>query len=1068
MNDKFITNTDGNTLKKRLVKYLPATKGLDALVGYFYAQGFHVIKDEFSNVEKIRILVGMATEDSIVKSVSDGQVQLLDELSDNQLKDVAVSQIVDRTDESRQTIKEFESLDAIGEYVKTGKLEVRAYRKQQLHAKLYVLHTPESGIINGAAITGSSNLTRNGLENNLEINVVLTDDNDYTRAKDIFDDLWKDSVDISELLVEKIKNDTWLEPVDPAAIFYRAAFEYIGGSRAILEPDDDEVGSSQTKFKKLKYQDDAARQAVDIIRKYNGVFLADVVGLGKTIMGSLVLRRMRNIGLRSTALVICAPGLIKEWQDWTSDIGGGSVRVYSSGDLPKILHDIRDGRLKENNVDTILIDESHNFKNAASDTYGVLQEITNKKKVALLSATPQTKSTWDIGNQLNLFADATDFMDVMEGKSIKVFFDEVDKLPTTQEKAVKLDSLMRAIMIRRTRSEIIDFYQDDITSQGLTFPSAADPEVILYELDTEREGLLSEVERLIGQLKLPRFQPKAFIQDEYLGDKTLEDLSKGGDQLKAINRILLFKRLESSVVAILKTLNRQRMVNRRFIEIADENGLLPFGIENIKMLKADIDWLIDSSDNNIDDIASDLNQNYKKAKFKYDELKCDIEDDNETLSELIELLSPITPDKDRKLQHLISQLSSTLVGQKVLVFSESKETAEYLHRELTKHLDEEVGLAHGQIKTSEYEALKNRFSPNSNSGLPSNKSELRVLVATDTFSEGVNLQDANHVINYDIPWNPIRIIQRVGRVNRVGSAHKIAYSYNYFPSDELDEHIGSSKEFAETLKMRVKRRIEEFQAIIGDDTKHLSPDEQPEPRKFFKIVTESTDNLDGEQAKYSFSELLALLRKLRLNDPEYYDYVTNEVPKRAWTSRKNTIRAQDEIITVAKRKKHIVFYRVAADKVPVVLNPTQAFVKLDANRDEKNVLNRPTEAFSDSLQACENIFLATSRSDIINRRITSTSYEGKLQGLIKEYYLPTLNSTTREILNQYRSALTKELIRNRRAIKETYAAAKVVQNASELAEVLTSHLPLSEYGTERTESNTAIKPEILLSCIFKN
>lgn len=1066
MNDKFITNSDGNTLKARLSKYLPATKALDALVGYFYAQGFHVIKDEFSNVDKIRILVGMAADESVIKSVTEGQLQILNELSDNQLRDAAVAQIINLTDESKQSAKDFESLDAIGEFVKSGKLEVKAYRKQQLHAKLYVLHTPDSGIINGATITGSSNLTKNGLENNLEINVVLTDQNDYTRANEIFEELWEDSVDISEMLAEKIKSETWLEPVDPAAIFYRSAFEYIGGSKAILEPDDDEVQSVRSKFKKLKYQDDAARQAVDIIRKYNGVFLSDVVGLGKTIMGSLVLRRMRNVGLRSTAIVVCAPGLIKEWQDWTSDIGGGSVRVYSSGDLPKILHAIREGDLKENTVDTILIDESHNFKNATSDTYGVLQEITNKKKVILLSATPQTKSTWDIGNQLNLFADSSDFMDIMEGKSIKVFFDEIDKLPSTQEKAAKLDSLIRAIMIRRTRSEIIDFYQDDITQQGLTFPSAADPEVILYDLDTDREGLLGEVERLIGELRLPRFQPKAFIKDDYLADKTLEDLSKGGEQLKAINRILIFKRLESSVYAVRKTLKRQLEVNNKFLEISASTRLLPFGVENIKMINADMDWLIDSGDDDIDDVATELNQNYNIEKFKYDELEIEIKSDNQIIHELLELIEPISPEKDRKLQHLINQIVDGLTGQKVLIFSESKETAEYVHRELSIALNEEIGIAHGQIKSSDYEDLKKRFSPNSNNGLPAGKTELRLLVATDTFSEGVNLQDANHVINYDIPWNPIRIIQRVGRVNRVGSNHQVAYSYNYFPSDELDEHIGSSHEFSETLKKRVKRRIDEFQAIIGDDTKHLSPDEQPEPRKFFKIVTESIDNLEAEQAKYSFSELLTMLRKLRQDDPDYYNYVTNIVPKRAWTSRKNTDIAHDEVVAIAKRNKHIVFYEVVANNEPTVLNPTHAFKKLDAQINEPRILRRPTQEFSNSLLACEDIFENALHTEIINRKITSSSYEGKLKGLINEYYLPTLNSTTREILNQYKNAMNKELIRNRKAIKETYKAAMIVSNAAELAEVLTSMLPLSEYSTSDQEITTHTKPEILLSCLF--
>ncbi len=1065
MSDKFIINRGNENLKQRLDEYLPHTNALDVLVGYFYAQGFHVIKDKFSKTDKIRILVGMGADDSLISSVAQGQ-QEMDLLTDKQFAENIAGKISADTSLASQSVKDFESLDSIKEFVKSGKLEVRAYHKQQLHAKLYILHT--TGIIKGAVITGSSNLTKGGLENNLELNVLLTDDAEYISAKNLFNELWKESVDISELLVEKIVNDTWLEPVGPAAIFYRAAFEYIGGSKAILEPDDDEVESVRSSFKKLKYQDDAARQAVDIIRQYNGVFLADVVGLGKTVMGSLVLRRMRNIGMRSTAVVICAPGLMKEWRDWTSDIGGGSVRVYSSGDLPKILHDIREGDLKENTVDTILIDESHNFKNATSDTYGVLQEITNKKKVVLLSATPQTKSTWDIGNQLNLFADATDFVEVMEGKSIKVFFDEVDKLKTTQEKALKLDALMRAVMIRRTRSEIVELYQKDILEQGLKFPTAADPGVILYDLSIDKTGLFGNIERLISQLKLPRFQPRSFIRDEYLSDKSLADLSKGGEQLKAINRILIFKRLESSVVAVRKTLNRQLDVNQRFLQKAESSGVLPFGVDNIKLINADLDWLVDNDEDQINDITKQVNLNYTVDKFKYDEMKKEIEHDNSVLHELLDLIAPITPEKDSKLQKLILQLKNELESQKVLIFSESKETAEYLQQELHRALNEEVGFAHGQLSTTEYEELKKRFAPDSNNGLPNGKTNLRLLVATDTFSEGVNLQDANHVVNYDIPWNPIRIIQRVGRVNRVGSQHSIAHSYNYFPSDELDEHIGSEHEFAETLKKRVKRRIEEFQAIIGDDTKHLSPDEQPEPRKLFKMVTRSTDELDGEQTKYSFSELVAILRKLRQEEPDYYDYITTKVPKKAWSSRKNTEKAKDKIVAVAKRQKHVVFYKVNLGSEPEILSPTLAFGILDADRSLLTTLKRPPKVFGDALAACENSFQIITQNDLKNRKITSASYEGKLKGLINKFYLPTLAVETRDLLNQYRSALTNEQIRNRRAIKIAYQQADKVRNATEFAEVLKSKLPLSVYTNEKTESAVLAKPEILLSCLFQN
>lgn len=1064
MSNKFIINRDDNNLKMRLDEYLQHTHALDVLVGYFYAQGFHIIKDKFDKTERIRILVGMGTDSEIVNQVSIGQTDLK-LLSDSQIAEKAAQQIVASTEIASQSNKDFESLNSIMSFVKSKKLEVRAYRKQQLHAKLYLLHT--KGIIDGAVITGSSNLTKSGLEDNLEINVLLTDKEEYIAGKELFDELWGDSVDISELLVDKIENETWLKPVDPAAIFYKAAYEFIGGTVGVLEPDDDDISTGRSNFIKLKYQDDAARQAVDVIRQYNGVFISDVVGLGKTIMGALVLRRMRNLGMRSTAIVICAPGLIKEWQDWTSDIGNGSIRVFSSGDLAKILQEIKEGTLKDHKVDTVLIDESHNFRNADSDTYGLLQEITNKKKVVLLSATPQTKSTWDLANQLKLFADQTDFMDLMEGKSVKVFFNQIDKLATTQEKAVKLDALMRAVMIRRTRSEIIKYYQDDIINQGLTFPSAADPEIILYELSEDYDGLLSKIESLIAKLKLPRFQPREFIKDEYTGDKTLTDLSKGGAQLKAINRILLFKRLESSIVAVRKTLKRQLEVNQKFIKEAEASGILPFGVDNLKLINADFDWFIDADGKSADDIAKHLNPNYLLEKFNYTDLKQQLVEDNATINELLALIAPITANNDSKLQKLITLIRNKLDGKKVLIFSESKETAEYLKQELEKSLNEEVGLAHGQIKSTEYEDLKKRFAPNANSGLPEGKSELRLLVATDTFSEGVNLQDANHVINYDLPWNPIRIIQRVGRVNRVGSKHNVAYSFNFFPSDEIDSHIGSNSDFAETLKKRVKRRIDEFQSIIGDDTKHLSPDEQPEPRKLFTMVTESTDKLEEDKSsKYSYSELVSMLRKLRQDDPAYYDYIVQTVPKKAWSARQDT-NNKPHVVALAKRDKHIIFFDTLADGLPQVISPTKGFTLLDAGRIEKTYISRPPDFFGDTLRACENAFQQSDSQDMEYRQIASNSYEGKLKGLINDYYLPTLSADLRDNLNRYIIALKKEQISNRKAVKRAYIHCVPAQNATELLELLQEYLPLEVYITSTVKESSNVKPEILLSCIFQ-
>lgn len=1058
MPDRLITNNEKNTLRQRLDEYLPHANAVDILVGYFYTHGFHYIQEAFQNAEKIRILVGMAAQKNIGKAYNYGEQLALDEFSDSQVAEMAAENSLGQLRKSSQEKTEFDGLWRLIEMAKSGQLEIRAYRKQPLHAKMYVMHTPNQ-MVQGGVVTGSSNLTKNGLEANLEINVFLSDTDDYREATNVFEGLWQDSVDISEILAEKVENESWLKPATPQEIFYRAAYEYVGGSQNLInaiEEDEQDIGG----FKQLTYQQDAVNQAVDILKKYNGVFLADVVGLGKTYIAAMLLRRLRNLNQRGGALVIAPPALMDEWKHATDTLSNGGVFVRSRGDIKNIRDELVHRRLKDANITTVVIDESHKFRNVMSEQYSDIQEICQNKQVIMLSATPQTKSIEDLRAQISLFARNEDFIDLLEGKTVQRFFDDLRKETDSSKKAAAIDPLLRNIMIRRTRREIQDAYQDDLRGQDINFPKALDPELVSYQFSTKESGLLTEAEQKLEKLKLARFKPHAYIKEESLEDQTLDDLKRAGQQLSGINRILTFKRLESSVEAARNTLQRQLEVNQSFIKQAHQTKTMPFGIDN-KTLIASLDDVVEDEYENGDTLPLKTNENYSLEKFKAEELFNDIEADIEVLKEIISILQPITPEKDGKLRELLNLLRNDLSDTKVLIFSESFETCKYLKEQLQHKLGEEVGLGHGGLTKSEYEQLKKRFAPKANDGERQNSTSLRLLVATDSFSEGVNLQDANCVVNYDLPWNPIKIIQRVGRVNRIGSNHEEVHSYNFFPGSEIDEHLRHNQKG--TLKERVQQRISDFHAIIGDDTKHLSSQEEPEPRQYFRIVSKSADDIDGEKRQYSYSELIKMLRRLRQEDPNLYERIQS-LPTRAWTARNHE---QRSLVALAKRAKHLDFYEIDVSNMYLQrLDAETAFSRLDAGADEQAIFSQPPQEFGQALQHCESAFSETNQQKVTYSKITPTSYKGKIISKIKEVYVPSLPEDTRTTLNAYLYGFQTEQFENRGKQKEVKRALNNTQTAAEVAETL-QRLLLYPYS-QSVERQHYTKPEVLLSCLFWN
>ena len=393
----FFTNEPERNLYDRFNKILNKnTQFFDVLVGYFRASGFHLIQGALDNVEKIRILIGINTDKKVLELYEEAQ---------GQIKEMNMSSMETITNYKNKLEKEFEvsedseevenGVNNFIDLVKKGRLEVRVYTKQPIHAKIYIMRDFKDSPDFGRVITGSSNFSQSGLVNNLEFNVELKNSADVQFALEKFNELWEDSVEVNSECVDTIENKTWIKSdITPYEMYVKFLYEYFKE-----EINDDLIDFSKDNsryypqgFRPLQYQKDAVIQAKRIIEKHNGIFISDVVGLGKTYICAMLAQELDR-----KKLVLCPPVLVEYWENVMFSFGVRGVKVESIGKLDKIIEDGAE------QYSYIFVDESHRFRNADTEQYKLLHQICVGKKVILISATPQNNYSTDIANQLYLF-----------------------------------------------------------------------------------------------------------------------------------------------------------------------------------------------------------------------------------------------------------------------------------------------------------------------------------------------------------------------------------------------------------------------------------------------------------------------------------------------------------------------------------------------------------------------------------------------------------------------------------------------------------------------------------------
>lgn len=878
---KFFTNEPGRDLYNRFSAILKSnTQFFDILVGYFRTSGFFKLYEAMKDVEKIRILVGLNVDKFTIQIIDQTFAPQIAPISTQTCKELFSEEIEKEFAQSIDSIEVEEGVRIFIDWLKSGKLEMRMYTKAPIHAKVYIMRKNQELVPDtyGSVITGSSNFSQAGLVNNLEFNVELKDACDVKFALNSFENLWKKGIDIQDTFIETITEKTWLrDDITPYQLYIKTLYEFfkeeINSDRnapKTLLPDG---------YMRLQYQIDAVTQAKQKLDAYNGVFISDVVGLGKTYICAMLANHFHRSKYK---LFICPPVLVDYWRSVLQEFDVARCDVESLGKLNKIIERGTD------KYSYVFVDEAHRFRNSDTEAFTELHQICRNKKVILISATPINNYTSDVENQIYLFQskqngtingikNIENFFRKLESKLNKYPKDSVEyKNQLRENSEVIRDQLIREVMVRRTRNEIQQYYADDLKKQNLTFPEVKNPEKFIYVFNEEIDEAFNHTIQIIKNFKYARYTPLLYLKDQKKFSKQLTAQRNMGGFMKGI----LVKRLESSFHAFRQTVNRFISSYEEFI------GMAKTGKVYISK-KINVYDLLDGGDEKklLYLIEQEAVQKYNTKDFSTAFIE-DLENDLAKLRTLRGIWDLIKTDP--KLDKFKKELQSNplLKKKKIIVFTESTETAEYLYEQLKDLYKERIIYYSGQSS----DALKNEIEESFNPKFKSkNNDKYDLLITTDVLAEGINLHRANILINYDLPWNPTRIMQRVGRVNRVGSEHDSIHIFNFFPTAQSSEQI--------PLENRIMEKLQAFHDTLGEDFKYLSDQEEVSSQKLFDDLT---TGLNGEESTNPELAYLAIIRQIRDNNPELYSLI-KRLPPKSKTGKKSKEITNETTITFIRK-----------------------------------------------------------------------------------------------------------------------------------------------------------------------
>lgn len=881
-----------------LVNALGSHQRADFCVGYFNLRGWGLIDKPISSWAGgddscIRLLVGMHRTP---------QEELERELY--KIKDKPDNKTIAKL--KRKFAEEFRRQLSLGypstndqtflrllvERLRQKQLIVRLFTRYPLHAKLYLLHRRNDSTHPIYSFLGSSNLTMSGLKKNGELNIEVSDRDANKKLQDWFDDKWNDvpfAIDISEDLINVI-DESWAgtKEYPPYHIFLKMVYHLAREARA---------GIKEFQLPKnlagdlLDFQEKAVLIAARHLHKRGGVLIGDVVGLGKTIVGT-ALAKIFNEDFGYQTLVICPKNLVEMWQKDYLDKYSLHGRVESISTIKKTLADFSKRSLR---YQIIIIDESHNLRNPQGIAYQAIKDYIAEcgSKVILLSATPYNKSFFDLSAQLQLFLQDDEDLGITPEHYIRFLRSEgttfSQEHPETFIRSIRAfeksdyagdwQELMRLYLVRRTRSFIKEHYaryDEQVKRKYLLFKNGERsyfPERLAKKVefgfsDNDPEDQYAklysaEVVTAINRMELPRYGLKIYLHEKQPrkpteSEKTIiENLSRAGKRLMGFCRTNLFKRLESSGQSFLLSLSRHALRNAVYIYAIKNHLPLPIGQDVASFL----DGYLDDQDPDDDgqqtfftkaeeyleqgkQIYEEYRTSGQKDKFQWidsaffiSKLETHLAADLTEITGILKLVPTWFPDKDRKISALYDLCVNKHPHEKILIFTQYSDTAVYLAKNLKSRTLQQFDYVTGSAVSPRQFAY--RFSPVSNKKRDeiSVGQELRILIATDVLSEGQNLQDGHIIVNYDLPWAIIRLIQRAGRVDRIGQRAPEILCYSFLPENGIERVI--------SLRKRLEQRIKENSEVVGSDETFFDGD----PVNLQNLYTEKRGILDEEDAE---------------------------------------------------------------------------------------------------------------------------------------------------------------------------------------------------------------------------
>lgn len=967
MSSSFITNKE-KFLSDIINGILPKTNAVDILVGYFYYSGYIQLSENLKD-KQIRILVGLDVDLQISKHIREVVAIRSGLVSRSIIKEEYYKQFVSIFNESDflDTAEKLEQFKMFYGKILDGTLEIRK-TLEPCHSKMYLFAyndlVNEGGELPGVLITGSSNLSYQGLKGRLELNARFNDKQDYDEGKKLFDELWDSSVAI----VSKDNLDEWNNKVmariwydkiySPYLMYIRVLKEYfnIPTSNNILTPHDITEG----RYANLRYQTDAVQMALNALNNHNGAIVADVVGLGKSVIASTI---ARNLRLRT--IIVCPPHLYKQWEGYRDEFGF-TASVFSAGKIEDAVSHYQE-LVKDGEQFLIIIDEAHRFRNEYTQDYALLHNLCSGNKVLLLTATPFNNQPADIYALIKLFQiPSRSTLKTVENLGA-AFKDLIDKYKTLRDAqkagkasdeeikaevnniAKKIRTIISPLVVRRSRLDLqgIPEYADDLKQQNIQLVLPNDPVELEYDLSELKDLYLSTLDRInksegssdaVYRFKAARYSPVLYIHEE-LRDKLAKELEdKTGVKfnlllgrqanISSFMRHLLVARFESSVAAFQASLGYMIQSSEHMLRWIEKRHKIPvFKKGNLP----DVEAFYESSDDGMEEFEEFFEKYESRGFFeidmKYvkDDFVTDVEDDIQLLKNLREQWfgKDNTVKSDPKLDSFIRIVRKQMndePNRKLIVFSEFADTVNYLGEALA-----DAGLPVMKYTSADASPTnKDRIRANFDAGLKPTlqQNDFHILVATDAISEGYNLHRAGAIFNYDIPYNPTRVIQRIGRINRINKkVFDELYIYNYFPTD-VGEAETRTKEIS-TLKMAM------IHAIMGEDTKALTKEE--DLQAYFK------DRYRKEFARSEETSWDTPYRKLlnSVKGTEVYDQAM-EIPHRARTAR-NVDKSKKGVLMFGRKGDDFVFKIGDTMTTPVMIPAEEAIALFEAEKDEKHV-----------------------------------------------------------------------------------------------------------------------------------